>query len=223
MNCAEFEKQLQEADLSSPSLPSGMEAHRQVCAACSELIGDLNQITRQARLLVPEEEPSVQVWQRIHQQLRQEGLIQAPAPLPLSPAARIRIRIGWFPRLQMGMAYAAMFLVGLGVVYLYTVGTTPGFLEEPPITVAAVPTAPTAPVEQSLSGSDEPILQLIERAPQEKRATYVTNLNRVNSSIHQLNTFLAEHPEDWFAREQLLNAYQQKQRLWNTLVNWEEF
>ena len=51
----------------------------------------------------------------------------------------------------------------------------------------------------------------------------MTNLNRVNSSIHQWNTFMAEHPEDWFAREQLLNAYQQKQRLWNTLVNWEEF
>lgn len=220
MNCAEFEKQLQEVDLSSPSLSSGMETHRQDCVACSGLIGGLNQITRQARLLVPEEEPSVQVWQRIHQQLRQEGLIQAPAPLPFSPAARTRIRIGWFPRLQMGMAYAAMFLVGLGVVYLYSVGTVPAFLQEPPITVAAVP---TAPVEQSLSGSDEPILQLIEKAPQEKRATYVTNLNRVNSSIHQWNTFMAEHPEDWFAREQLLNAYQQKQRLWNTLVNWEEF
>lgn len=221
MNCAEFEKQLPEADLSSPYLSSGMEAHSQVCADCSELIDGFKRMQRQARLLVPEEEPSVQVWQRIHQQLRQEGLIQAPAPLLLSPAARIKI--GWFPRLQMGMAYAAMFLVGLGVVYLYSVGTTPGSLQEPPITVAAVPTAPTAPVEQSLSGSDEPILQLIEKAPQEKRATYVTNLNRVNSSIHQWNTFMAEHPEDWFAREQLLNAYQQKQRLWNTLVNWEEF
>ena len=221
MNCAEFEKQLQEVDLSSPS--PGMEAHRQDCVACSGLIGDLNQITRQARLIVPEEEPSVQVWQRIHQQLRQEGLIQAPAPLPFSPAAKVKIRIGWFPRLQMGMAYAAMFLVGLGVVYLYSVGTIPDFLQEPQVFVATIPTAPTSPTEQSLSESDEPILQLIEKAPQEKRATYVTNLNRVNSSIHQWNTFMAEHPEDWFAREQLLNAFQQKQRLWNTLVNWEEF
>ena len=218
MNCAEFEKQLEEADLSPPSLSSGMEAHRQDCVACAKLTGDLNQITRQARLLVPKEEPSVQVWQRIQQQLRQEGLIQAPAPFPFSPAARVRI--GWFPRLQMGMAYAAMFLMGLGVVYLYSVGTIPGFLQEPPITVATVL---TAPVEQSLSESDEPILQLIEKAPQEKRATYVMNLNQVNSSIHQWNTFLAEHPGDGFAREQLLNTYQQKERLWNTLLNWEEF
>ncbi|MEE8177260.1 MAG: anti-sigma factor, partial [Acidobacteriota bacterium] len=171
-----------------------------------------------ARLLVPKEEPSVQVWQRIQQQLRQEGLIQAPAPFPFSPAARVRI--GWFPRLQMGMAYAAMFLMGLGVVYLYSVGTIPGFFQEPPITVATVL---TAPVEQSPSESDEPILQLIEKAPQEKRATYVMNLNQVNSSIHQWNTFLAEHPGDGFAREQLLNTYQQKERLWNTLLNWEEF
>ncbi len=221
MNCAEFEQQLQEVDLSPPSLSSsaGMEAHRQDCADCASLIGDFADIRRQARLL-PEAEPSVQVWQRIHQQLRQEGLIQAPAPLPFSPAARIRM--GWFPRLQMGMAYAAMFLVGLGVVYLYSVGTaTPDLFREPPITVATVP---AIPVEQSLSEeSDEPLLQLIEKAPLEKRATYATNLNRVNTSIHQLNAFLAEHPEDWFAREQLLNAYQQKERLWNTLVNWEEF
>ena len=220
MNCAEFEKQLQEVDLSPPSLSSRMEVHRQVCVACSELIGDLNQITRQARLIVPEEEPSVQVWQQIHQQLRQEGLIKAPAPLPLSPAARL----GWFPRLQMGMAYAAMFLVGLGVVYLYSIGTTsPVFLQELQTTVAQAPAEQSPALSPPPSGSDEPILQLIAKAPPAKRATYVTNLNRVNFSIHQLNTFLGEHPEDWFAREQLLNAYQQKQRLWNTLVNWEEF
>ena len=219
MNCAEFEKELQEADLSRPS--ARMEAHRHVCADCSGLIGDLNQITRQARLIVPEKEPSGQVWQRIQQQLRQEGLIQAPSPRKLTPAAA---GLGWFPRLQMGMAYAAMFLVGLGVVYLYSVGTTtPDILQEPQALVATIPTAPTAPAEQSPSESDEPILQLIEKAPQEKRATYVTNLNRVNSSIHQLNTFLAEHPEDWFAREQLLNAYQQKEFLRNNSVRWEEF
>ena len=72
-------------------------------------------------------------------------------------------------------------------------------------------------------GSDEPILELIAKAPPAKRDTYVTNLNRVNSSIHQLSTFLEENPEDWFAREQLLNVYQQKELLWRTLVNWEEF
>ena len=219
MNCEEFGKQLQEADLSHPSLSSGMEAHRQDCAACASLSGDFAEIRRQASLL-PEAEPSGQVWQRIHQQIREEGLIQAPAPLLFSPAAKL----GWFPRLQMGMAYAAMFLVGLGVVYLYSIGTTsPVSFQEPPSTVAQAPAEQSPAVSPPLPGNDEPILELIAKAPPAKRDTYVTNLNRVNSSIHQLSTFLEENPEDWFAREQLLNVYQQKELLWRTLVNWEEF
>ena len=57
MNCEEFGKQLQEADLSHPSLSSGMEAHRRDCAACASLSGDFAGIRRQASLL-PDAEPS---------------------------------------------------------------------------------------------------------------------------------------------------------------------
>ena len=216
MNCGEFERHLQELEDSGPS--PRMEAHRQACRACSELLEDLNSITRQARLILPREEPSERVWQEIRRRLQQEGLIQGPSQHVFHP--QMAGGGGWFARLRMGMAYAAVFLVAFGVVYAYSIRSS---VPVPSREVQTPMTNALALAEESPSSPDEPIWQLIEKVPPEKRATYVTNLQQVNSSIQQLNTFLATHPEDWFAREQLFTVYQQKERLWETLLNWEEF
>ena len=77
--------------------------------------------------------------------------------------------------------------------------------------------------EATAALSDSAIRQAFENIPSEKRAIYETNLNRVNSSIDQLNAFLEEHPEDLFARELRREAYEQKNHLSETLVRWEEF
>ncbi len=213
MTCEEFENHLQQVeDFQNASPP--MEAHRQTCTGCAELVEDLNHLVRQAREMLPLEQPSERVWLEIRRELERSGLVQDPVRRRFRWAAPAT---GWFPRLPMGLAYASVFLVALGVVYLhsilYSVPPSPP-LASPPV-VARIP--------ELSSGPDQPIRQLVEKAPPEKRAIYVSNLEQVNATIDELSSFLASHPEDLFAREQLLTAVEQKERLWETLSRWEEF
>ena len=200
MNCEEFERELEELDDYSNPSPT-LEAHGRICASCSELVKDLNYIRQQARQMLPMEQPHDRVWQQIRKQLKEAGLVAEPAPRRFFGQAAF----GWFPRLSMGMAYAAVFCVALGVVYVYSILS----LRVP------APPLPAAP--------NPPFAQLFEKVPPEKRAVYVTNLNQVDSSIQQLSTFLAAHPDDSFARQELFNTYQQKSRLWEAMVQWQEF
>jgi hypothetical protein len=199
MNCEQFEKEMEELeDYSSPS--AEFEAHLRACVSCSELLEDLNSIRQQARELVAAEEPNDRVWQQVRKGLRREGLIAEPTRRLFARPA-----FGWLPRLSMGVAYATVFLVALGVVYVYSIIS----LRVP------APPLPAAP--------NPPFAQLFEKVSPEKRALYVSNLNQVDTSIQQWKTFLADHPEDPFARQQLFNNYEQKARLWDSLVRWEEF
>ena len=200
MNCEEFERAMEEFDEDSNPSPT-LVAHRRACSSCAELAEDLNTIRQQARQMLSLEEPHARVWQQIRKQLQEARLIAEPAPRRFFGQAAL----GWFPRLSMGMAYAAVFLVALGVVYVYSILS-------PPIPAPPLPAAP-----------NPPFAQLFEKVPPEKRAVYATNLDQVDSSIQQLSTFLAAHPEDSFARQALFNTYQQKSRLWEAMVQWQEF
>ena len=81
---------------------------------------------------------------------------------------------------------------------------------------AAIPVQASPQVEQD-------IREMVEKIPPEKRQLYEVQISRVTSSIQQLQSFITEHPEDPFVREQLFNAYEHQKRLWETMVKWEEF
>ena len=201
MNCEELERELEELEGDSNPSPA-FESHLRVCSACSELVEDLRYLRRQALQMLHVEVPSERVWQGIRGRLEKDGLISEPTLRRFfkpSPA------LGWLSRLGMGFAYAAVFGVAVGVVYVYSI-ISPR-IPPPPIVAPASP----------------PFAQLLEKVPPEKRDTYVTNLNEVESSIQQLNTFLAAHPEDPFARRALFDSYQQKSRLWEAMVRSQEF
>lgn len=201
MNCAEFETELAELEDYSESSPA-LEAHRQACRSCSELVNDLNSIRAQARQMLSLEQPSERVWEQIHSQLEKAGLVKDP------PRRRVFGKapdFGWFWRWSMGMAYASVFVLALGVVYVYSI---------------LAPRVASPPLPQP---PNPPFAQLFAKVSPEKRAIYVSNLNQVESSIQQLKTFLAAHPEDPFAREELFSTYQQKSRLWEDLVRWQDF
>ena len=200
MNCDEFERQFAELEDTSGATPE-IELHQHACVLCSELAKDLRYIQRQAREMVPVAQPDGRVWQQIRMQLHQAGMIAESPRRRFLPAAAF----GWFPRLSMGLAYAAVFFVALGVVRVYSIFAVP----------VSTPPLPPAP--------NPPFAQLFEKVPPEKRAVYVSNLNQVDSSIQQLRTFLAVHPDDPFARRELFTTYQQKSRLWEALVKWQEF
>jgi hypothetical protein len=199
MNCQEFDKALEELDDYSV-LPSPLEAHRLACHSCAELVEDLNLIVVQAREMLPLEQPPDRVWVEIERQLESSGLIKEPPRR--SPS--LRPALGWLWRFGMGFSYAAVFAVALGVVYVYSILS-------PPVPPPSIPQAP-----------NPPFAQLFEKVPPKQREIYVSNLNQVNSSIQQLQTFLSEHPEDPFARQELFSTYQQKSRLWEDLVRWQD-
>jgi len=63
-------------------LPSDFQSHLRSCADCSDLVSELRTISREARQLVENDEPSPQLWLRIAAQLRSEGLIREQEPEP---------------------------------------------------------------------------------------------------------------------------------------------
>jgi len=199
MNCQEFEKELEELD-DYVVLPLPLEAHRLACHSCAELVQDLNFIGVQAREMLPLEQPPDRVWVGIERELESSGLIKDPQRRGPS----LRPALGWFWRIGMGFSYAAVFAVALGVVYVYSILS-------PPVPRPSIPQAP-----------NPPFAQLFEKVPPKQREIYVSNLNQVNSSIQQLQTFLAQHPEDPFARQELFTTYQQKSRLWEDMVRWQD-
>lgn len=199
MNCQEFEREF--TNLEHASDASGaLEAHRASCRSCAGLVSDVNFMTAEAQKIPSSNEPSGRVWQQIHSELQRSGLIKEPRRAVFAPPV-----FGWFARLSMSFAYAAVFIVALGVVYVYSI-LAPRL---------AVPPLPQAP--------NPPFAQLFEKVPPGERATYVKNLDQVDASIQQLKTFLATHPEDPFARQELFATYQQKSRLWEDLVRWQDF
>ena len=108
MTCEEFERVL-------PELGSGrsieQEEHLRCCPECSDLVADLNAISRQGRLLQGSEEPSPWVWKSIEATLRQEGLIHQPEnERPVFHSPRLSWRLRWL------VPAAAMFLVVFGVL-----------------------------------------------------------------------------------------------------------
>lgn len=220
MNCEEFERGWQELEDSSEVSPH-LEKHRQECPACAEMAHDLQSIVQQARQMLPLENPPEGMWWQIRQQLESERVIQGlpqrrfPASLPV---------LGWLQRLPTGLAYAAyaaVFLLALGVVYLqHNVFTN---ASGPPSLVSAPQKTAVALAKMPSPAGDEAFRQLVNKIPPERRATYVTQFDRVNSSIEQLTTFVQEYPGDPFAQEQLFNAYEHRERLWETMVKWEEF
>ncbi|MBI4458904.1 MAG: hypothetical protein HY648_02455 [Acidobacteria bacterium] len=215
MNCEEFERGWQDLEDFTDASPL-MERHRQECPACAEMVRELQSIIQQARQMLPLENPPERIWLEVRQQLEKERLI------PRAPQSRFPVSVpivGWFQRVPLGLAYAAVFSLALGAVYLHNVFTN---ASAPSPAVSASQQA-VAMTQATSRVQDEAFQELVGKIPHEKRAVYTTQFERVNSSIQQLSTFVHEHPDDPFVREQLVNAIGQRERLWETMVRWEEF
>jgi hypothetical protein len=202
MTCEEFERVL-------PELGSGhsieQEAHLKSCSACSDLVSDLNAISRQARLLQGSEEPSPWVWNSIEVALRQEGLIRQPQPEHSRTPAPL---LGW--KLRWLVPLAAAFLVFFGV-FMHQHGTGQPYVSEQQPPSVGVVTAGLQPNEGGVMASDD--LQLLntvgERMPS-MRAEYEANLRTVNAYIRDAEQSAHSDPNDEVAQQYLRNAYEQK-------------
>src|ERR1700686_2743616 len=95
-------------------LPSDFQSHLRSCADCSDLVSELRTISREARQLVENDEPSPLLWLRIAAQLRSEGLIRDQEPeSPVRERSEPRL-VQTRPRWSLSwlIPVAAMLLVG---------------------------------------------------------------------------------------------------------------
>jgi len=197
MTCEEFERVL-------PELGSGhsneLEEHLKSCLACSDLVGDLNAISQQARLLQASEEPSPWVWKSIEASLQQEGLIRQPQQ---ERARTLVPLLGW--KLRWLVPAAAMFLVVFGVLMFQRGTGQPHVAEQQPLPVG-VETAGLQP----MAGDDLQLLKTVGERMPSMQAEYEANLRSVNAYIRDAEQSAHSDPNDEVAQQYLRNAYQQK-------------
>ena len=221
MKCEEFEQEWQELD--DPSLFSpAMEEHHQTCSSCAAKVRDINLIRWQARQMVETVEPPERVWLNLRRRLNQEGLVREPGAWL---ALRRLFAFEWLPPLPMSLAYAAVFFLALSGALSLRNLLTPVSTPPPLPSTAMVQNTPKAEAPSSVRSAerDEAVRKVIEKAPPDTRTVYLTRWQQLNSSIDELQGFVAAHPEDPLARMQLYTVYEQQERLWESLMRWEEF
>lgn len=204
MKCAEFQKILPEYVEAGGSAEE--KAHLHSCTVCSDLVQDLQYIAEAAKLLLPMEEPSSRVWQGIQKSLEKEGIVRpARGPAHIKPFL-VPTRSTW-----MWSTMALLTLAVLAVVALVR------YNAERPGTVASSSTIPVAVA--GIDGDDQQLLTEVSVTNPAMRATYEKSLRSVNSYISDVKKSLEANPADDDAREQLMQAYEQKAALYEMAMS----
>lgn len=223
------------------------QTHLKACPACSELVSDLERIASEARQLAATEEPAPRVWVRIAAELRSEGLIREPEPQParpvLAPTERRRWKAWWLVPLAAALVVAGSYVVSrkpAAQIADKPPVVAPVPQNAPGVSVQVVDhkrapqvaeqkrpsvlertqdeSAFSAPME-TVSTEDQQFLDDVgQRAPRMK-ATYESQLRAVNSYIRDAEAYLKRNPGDEDARQQLMDAYQQKAMLYQMALD----
>jgi len=208
MNCFEFERVL--PDYLEGGHTAEQQAHLNSCSACASLLADLNFISSQARLLQDAEDPSPVVWNMLELQLRREGLIRdgeireiAPARSSLTDFLRRR-RAVWLVPVAAALAIAA----GIKLYWPTGIGDT-----NPVARVTAPTPAPPLPTE------DQQLINTVAVRFPSQQAKYRKNLEDANSYIRDAEQSIRNDPNDVYSQQLLINAYEQKQMLYDLAVN----
>jgi len=208
MNCVQFERVL--PDYLEGGHTAEQQAHLNSCPACSGLLADLNFIASQARLLQAIDEPSPRVWNALEIQLRREGLIRGPQPTrPRLADFFLRWRAAWM------VPVAAVLVIAAGIK-LYRpakVGDT-----SPVAKQVSIP-SPThsKPVVRApaVSAEDEQLLNSFASRVPTQQASYKANLDDANAFIRDAEESVRNDPNDVETQQLLINAYEQKQMLYD--------
>jgi hypothetical protein len=203
MTCAEFQEILPE--LMEKSRRPDLEAHTTSCGACAELVSDLEAIISESRMLRAAEEPSPRVWNSIELALRQEGLIRAQEPSRpfLVPALGKKWGL-------MGWVVPAMAVLALsaGILFMRS--------ERTRNTASAVtPALPRLGMGETNDADDRAVLDEVQKRSPALVAVYANNMRDVNAYIRDAKEVVDQDPNDEEARQDLLQAYQQKSMLYD--------
>jgi hypothetical protein len=205
MNCAEFQKILPEYIEGGGS--AEQRAHLRSCTVCSDLVQDLQYIAEAAKLLLPMEEPSSRVWQGIQQSLEKEGIVRpARGPERIKPFL-VPARSTWIWRTALVVVLAALAVIAL--MRYNTQKQTP----------VAANTLAVDPDSSDIDSSDQQLLAEVSAINPAMRATYEKSLRSVNSYISDARRSVEANPSDDDAREQLMQAYEQKAALYEMAMS----
>jgi len=226
MNCADVHRFLPEIDDGRGD--AEFQAHLRSCPSCSALVSDLEAISSEARQLTESEEPAPGLWFRIADQLHAEGLIREPVTTARRPVLALPRHRGWNAWWLVPVA-AALIVGGAYVLKPKPVGDV---AQQAP---AAVPQTPTASnqtsadrrfVDPQPAGSlqqeqaeDQQFLDEVSQTAPMMKTTYENELRSVNSYINDARAYAQENPTDEEARRHLLEAYEQKQVLYQMALN----
>ena len=207
MTCAEFQRVLPE--IIDAGGDAEQEKHLSSCPVCSDLVQDLRYIAEQAKLLVPMEDPSPQVWEGIHNALEREGMVRPRRGTGRFRTATVLAPSRWSTVGGLA-ALAAVLLIALGLLSYHRTTTT----QAQPAQAAATPPAPAASADPDADDDAKLIAHLQKTAPA-LASTYDENLKSVNSYIAAVRRRIRENPGDDQARDYLMRAYDQKAMLYS--------
>lgn len=213
MNCVEFERGMPDCVQGSPT--PEQQVHLNSCPACSGLLRDLSTIASQAKLLAAVDEPSPAVWNALEARLRSEGLIRRSEPtyLPSRPSLWQRWRASWLVPVAAALAVIA-------VVKLYRpagVGNDISVAKQVPAVVQQ--TASKGKAKAPLSRDDQQWLRTVANRPPAQLAKFQADLDQANAFIEDAQESLQRDPNDFYMQQMLINAYEQKQMLYELAVD----
>jgi|SRR5579859_2900 len=205
MNCADFQRVL--PDIIETGGGAEESSHLHSCAICSDLVQDLKYIAEAARMLVPMEDPSPQVWARIESSLQREGFVRpARGTVRMEPFLISGNRRGNF----YGWAgLAAMALIAITMLVFNRLHSVP-----------AIDTGTTAQTPDIFSADDKVLLNAIEQKNHSMGEMYRKKLRSVDTYIQDAKHSVKQSPGDDIARQQLMNAYQQKAAVYEMAVSY---
>jgi hypothetical protein len=212
MNCSEFERVL--PDYLEGDHTAEQQAHLNSCSSCAGLLADLNFISSQAQLLQDSVDPSPAVWNALEIQLRREGLIRdgktreaAPTRSSLADFFR-RHRAAWL------IPVAAALVIAGGLKLYRPLGAG----DTNPVARVTAP-VPVAQGSNPASNEDQQLLSTVATRFPAQQAKYRQNLDQANSYIRDAEQSIKNNPNDEYSQELLINAYEQKQMLYDLAVN----
>jgi hypothetical protein len=214
MNCNDFQKSL--PDFMESGEGAEESAHLHSCAVCSGLVQDLKYIAEAARMLVPMEDPSPHVWENIQRSLEREGVVR-----PVRGTVRLEPFL--IPTPRRGNFYgwagiAAVALVTLSIL-AYQRLQSPVNLQKDTAVAGEAPTAiDTADI--SISADDKQLLSAITHKSPSMGVSYKKRMSSVENYIKEARGSVKLDPGDAIARQQLMNAYQQRDSLHEMAVSY---
>jgi len=215
MNCFEFESVLPE--YLEGVFTSEQRAHLDSCPACSGLLSDLNLVSSQAKLLLAADEPRPAVWNALEARLRSEGLIRRSEPVPIPVRFKESFFHRWRTAWLVPVAAVLAIVAGLKLYHPAGAGDNAPIAKQQP--VAAEPATRTASAKSPVSREDQQWLNSVAARPPAQLAKFRSDLDDANAFIRDAQESLRNDPNDAYTQQMLINAYEQKQMLYELAVD----